>query len=680
MTPSTEQSQALNDSSSNESPSSGSHPGAEVVLDGQEADNNREAPSLANSGPQLDAIRGNDIPTIFKNGLQAPKEPRRRRRRGSDAPTEASRMTVWDRGESLYAEAFPPGARRPEVARPTKPATAPLLDRVDSLRLRSSQPNGAGFYPRGSVEALITEEEVARVIERGRLFLESAGRPPLAEKEIQRYARRVCDAQLPPDGTGTDRGFKKMFAILLLLDRGWEIVLFVDADINDSQLPLKAVYVNGYNSTPRMRLASDPDVPLACLSGWSAMMHELFEQTQYSMLAPFFARGARRQAKFYQLSEKVVLPWIKEERSNREGGYGWISKVEIHSSHHNFERSDSDDELRDEAERPPRPANNLFAVKHFKPNLHARVDRRSHSQNSGSGHMQTANGASKGWNLGDADALTPETLQAIRRDFEREIEILNRFSGDTHEHLISLQAAFRHGDEYCVIIPWAEGDLKHMWMRQSHGDPLDKANLEWLLKQCRGIASGLQKIHFYQTSETLPPSSGDTDDDSDDSNDATSSRRVYGRHGDIKPENILLFRNPHDPRDRGRLVITDFGLTRFHTDGTRTYFTSKDVVATMTYRPPECDMEGCTISRSFDIWSLGCVLLEFVAWYLGGWKLVHSFVQHRKVYNPLVFGFRIDQFFEIVRGGAPDGLFYSRVKHEVHDVSFRARLSGFTPE
>jgi serine/threonine protein kinase len=237
-----------------------------------------------------------------------------------------------------------------------------------------------------------------------------------------------------------------------------------------------------------------------------------------------------------------------------------------------------------------------------------------------------------------------------------------RFSCDVHPHLISLQAAYCHGDTYCVILPWAECDLKGLWKRESGslGDPLNKRNLTWLLGQCVGIASGLQKIHHYTTTETATHAKADA---------SPHNNKIYGRHGDIKPENILLFLDPRNPRDLGRLVLADFGLSRFHSEITKTYFTYKDVITTITYRPPECDMEERTVSRSFDIWSLGCVLLEFVTWYLGGWDLVNEFVSGRKTLNPLYPGWLVDDFFEIVKDEkSSPGTVYVRVKCEVHNV------------
>lgn len=49
---------------------------------------------------------------------------------------------------------------------------------------------------------------------------------------------------------------------------------------------------------------------------------------------------------------------------------------------------------------------------------------------------------------------------------------------------------------------------------------------------------------------------------------------------------------------------------------------------TPTYRAPELDIMKDSTPK-YDIWSLGCVLLEFVVWYLCGWDEVEAFVDAR---------------------------------------------------
>ncbi|KAI0127337.1 kinase-like domain-containing protein [Xylariales sp. AK1849] len=108
--------------------------------------------------------------------------------------------------------------------------------------------------------------------------------------------------------------------------------------------------------------------------------------------------------------------------------------------------------------------------------------------------------------------------------------------------------------------------------------------------------------------------------------------------------------------------LSDFGLARFHSENSRSNIRLSRVICTPTYRPPECDLEDSTISRSFDIWSLGCVLLEFVTWYLGGWEYLNKYVEGRMQKD--VHGHKSDQLFELVedrRTGEPA----ARVKLEI---------------
>lgn len=46
--------------------------------------------------------------------------------------------------------------------------------------------------------------------------------------------------------------------------------------------------------------------------------------------------------------------------------------------------------------------------------------------------------------------------------------------------------------------------------------------------------------------------------------------------------------------------------------------------ASPTYKGPEYDVNE-EISQSYDMWSLGCIYLEFATWLLRGWPGVHVF-------------------------------------------------------
>lgn len=142
------------------------------------------------------------------------------------------------------------------------------------------------------------------------------------------------------------------------------------------------------------------------------------------------------------------------------------------------------------------------------------------------------------------------------------------------------------------------------------------------------------------TASSQPGSSGDVPRPEDDI-------RRYGRHGDIKPENILWFKNGDIEGvhyEEGALVIADFGLTDLHRRATRSDIPAKLCTGTPTYEPPEIQL-GAPISRAYDIWSLGCTFLEFLTWLVCGWEVLAHFPEARNM--PTLPNFVEDTFFHI---------------------------------
>ncbi|TDZ33803.1 CTD kinase subunit alpha [Colletotrichum spinosum] len=113
---------------------------------------------------------------------------------------------------------------------------------------------------------------------------------------------------------------------------------------------------------------------------------------------------------------------------------------------------------------------------------------------------------------------------------------------------------------------------------------------------------------------------------------AGDGNKAYGRHGDIKAENILWFEDVHDRY--GKLVISDFGLGVFNSKHSRSNIPNDHIPQTPTYRPPESEIKEATVSRKWDIWTLGCVYAEFVTWMLGGGQQVDDFEEWRLKAEP----------------------------------------------
>ncbi|KAH6890670.1 hypothetical protein B0T10DRAFT_596840 [Thelonectria olida] len=232
-----------------------------------------------------------------------------------------------------------------------------------------------------------------------------------------------------------------------------------------------------------------------------------------------------------------------------------------------------------------------------------------------------------------------------REVYRKELRALEKCCAkiQTDKHLIKLLLTFQHGEKYYLLFEWADGNLKEFWETRTV-EPSPSA-ATWAAQQCFGIASAIKRIHGFATwqikkreAEGLRPN-----DDPE-----------YGRHGDIKPQNILWFATQGN--DRNLLVVSDLGLTRYHSKLTKSQDYGVDGL-TRGYRPPEIDLRQ-RISPSYDIWSLGCVFLEFVLWYLVDFNAVEQFELDR-VNDDIsqVRGFSEDKYFNIITktGQSPDG-------------------------
>jgi len=198
-----------------------------------------------------------------------------------------------------------------------------------------------------------------------------------------------------------------------------------------------------------------------------------------------------------------------------------------------------------------------------------------------------------------------------------------------------------------MVFPWADGNLQDFWEKtnlQPENCPRNSSLALWHAIQFLGMAEGLRLIHNPNTS---------------DASTQTDVLREFGRHGDLKPENILWF-SDHKVDDaacqNGILKIADFGLADFHSKHSRSKVPNKTVGRSPTHRAPEADA-GEHVSPMYDVWSLGCILLQFSTWYLQGWKGVDEFAskllkESRKRHGDPDLGvLREDNFFNTINRG-----------------------------
>lgn len=217
-----------------------------------------------------------------------------------------------------------------------------------------------------------------------------------------------------------------------------------------------------------------------------------------------------------------------------------------------------------------------------------------------------------------------------------------------HDHLVTLLMTWTIKSQHFLLFPWASKDLESYWSQtrapiNADGVRPDVLSIRWISKQILGMAGALNAIHDPKRLAPGPK---------------------YGRHGDIKAENILWYRSPTD--EKGILVLADLGLTTFNTTKSRSKVLGKSLSVTPGYRPPECDLEGGVVSRSFDIWTFGCLLLEMACWALGGQELRDQFEEKRTTLY--INGCGSNIFFAIEKTEEGKG-FVCKVKPEVSEVS-----------
>lgn len=193
-------------------------------------------------------------------------------------------------------------------------------------------------------------------------------------------------------------------------------------------------------------------------------------------------------------------------------------------------------------------------------------------------------------------------------DFKREVEALRRLNGQSH--IISLLATYEHKDQMVMIFPWADANLRDFW--KSNPVPRSLISEEtnaWMSDQILGLAKALQLIHKGGVGT------------------GRETGRRYGRHGDLKPENILWFKSEGEPHLNGVLKIADFGAAEFI--DTASGIKAKDVrTISETYKAPEIDTDDY-VHQEYDVWSFGCLLLEFAVWFLQGWQGITEFSDAR---------------------------------------------------
>ncbi|KAI0016099.1 hypothetical protein F4780DRAFT_760866 [Xylariomycetidae sp. FL0641] len=465
------------------------------------------------------------------------------------------------------------------------------------------------FLPKSELDRLISPTSVSRELRRKI--------PTASTDDLMSLAQEICQETLVLRGEKLKyKSFRKIFAILVLLDESASISLLLKEDVSDLDLPL---VIENYMLRRREPSSVESSKPLECFADWYLPKHTFFAQEQWSMLAPFFAQRRHRSASHYVLDDAHILPFTNKEEDQMDyvGGFGHVKVVDIHQDHHNFH---------DDKHNASR-----FAIK--------------------------------------------KLMTTGKEVFDNEVRMLEWFRGkNSHQHIVTLLATYEQHNHYNLIFYQAESDLLIFWKETKPMPTVDYRTMCWVAKQCAGIADGLCKLHCHLSFGPSSTSySWEVEDDPKESMgyNVSQSKRVafasasnstnarekstaqtrgamtekFGRHGDIKPENILVYKDPTD--EDGILKISDFGASQMNSRLSRSKQQSQ-LAFSLTWRAPEIDVEDSVMRRSMDIWSLGGVYMSFVTWLLGGYPLIEMFSMLRAAEDSGQQGYTStkDTFFE----------------------------------
>jgi hypothetical protein len=220
------------------------------------------------------------------------------------------------------------------------PLAEQLWQAIDDTYQRKTDTESRNFLPNNELLRIINKDSIMDILTKidksfkRRVKFWKKGPARTVEEEAQIICANLSLGKAKPGR----KSFRKIFAILILIERPGAIKKFIEEGICDSDLPLikKRLPTNDKAFSLSYRCdGGEPDIDVKCLSRWKRSTLVEFEQRQWKVLAPFFTRGKQNEVLHYTFKDEVILPFIYREHKRR-GAHADIFKVKIHPEHHTF--------------------------------------------------------------------------------------------------------------------------------------------------------------------------------------------------------------------------------------------------------------------------------------------------------------------------------------------------------
>ncbi|KAK1991582.1 kinase domain-containing protein [Colletotrichum falcatum] len=350
---------------------------------------------------------------------------------------------------------------------------------------------------------------------------------------------------------------RRLLALLVYVKCEDSFKLFCKNDFGDEKFPIEIVDKDGQRAVESITTGKSADFLEEQLEDRD--IEAICEMWQWMFYVPVFRPNDNTARVF---NWRCRLPFLKEYRTY-DSNFSSVTHLVMHRDHLKFEHDDQ-----------------IGAVRDGDGNPHVAVKK----------------------------LLARGTAEKFQKVVENEASVLNRFQNHNHPHFIRAIARYTQENHHYFVFPWAQGgNLREFWKHQPslssasrNFSPQDwDVYIRWFFDQLVGLADAIKTLHH-------PP----------------NELGVSCRHGDLKPENILCFgmhnSEPGKIPKGVKLVIADAGHAKVHEKVTelREDITNTPT-GTNTYKPPEVVyLSKDARSRRYDVWSLGCLYLEFLIWIL----------------------------------------------------------------
>ncbi|KAJ5794876.1 hypothetical protein N7457_001475 [Penicillium paradoxum] len=210
---------------------------------------------------------------------------------------------------------------------------------------------------------------------------------------------------------------------------------------------------------------------------------------------------------------------------------------------------------------------------------------------------------------GDSRAPRSAPLVVARKRFyqgrsviEKRILNLLRSNSVQHKRIPKILAIFSHEENLNIIFPWADMDLED-FLRGGYKEMESMPTLLDIIVEAEQLAGAIDYLHHK-----LQPDSKSPD-----------RRRKSICHSDLKPRNIIVFKDPKSP-STGMWMISDFGISKI----VHEVLSEMDEERTASNGPHSVQWAGTAgigsyqspdfvVHPKIDIWSFGCILVRLFA-------------------------------------------------------------------